>query len=365
MRVCDRGFALILVLVATATVFALAIQSGVVVRATTLEVIVLREREAASRGAHGAASLLVKSLLQSGSSTLDAEFAASGDADAAPPEEEDIELPPLVKAMLGDALKDLEDEAKDQIEQDNQSLNLASQGGAVSGRTNAVGAYRLLSRTIARAEPVTVQLPGDDLEYHIRLTDAGGQLSINTANEQQLDAYLEAVGVETLQRRRVIDQLLDWRDEDSVTRRYGMERSRYQALDISPRNGALRSIEELLYLPAMTRELFERIAPDCSVAGDESIHATSASREVLLSVPGVTAPITDRIIDLRTRGELTPESLEHALPVTADKARAMLRAEPGNVLRISVEVSGEARHRFEGIVVIDGNRIAALGLRPA
>ena len=83
MRVRDRGFALILVLVATATVFTLAIQSGVMVRATTIEVTVLREREQAQRGAHGAAALLIKSLLQPGAAVADPNAPGAGDAEPA------------------------------------------------------------------------------------------------------------------------------------------------------------------------------------------------------------------------------------------------------------------------------------------
>lgn len=365
MRVRGRGFALVLVLVATATVFALAIQSGVVVRATTLEVTVLRERDAARRGALGATSLLIKSMLTPAGASADQAPLGSSNSNDAPPDEDDIELPPLVKALLGDALKDLEEESKQQIEQDRESMALASQGGGVSGRTADAGAYKLLSTALAKTEPVPVRLPGDDIEYRIRLTDAGGLLPINTATDTQLDAYLDAIGLDPLDRRRIIDQILDWRDEDSVTRRYGMERARYKSLGISPRDAPLKSIEELLYLPAMTRELFDRIAPDLSVAGGVGIHAGSASRAVLLSVPGITPAVADRIVAIRTHGDLTPESLSDALPITANEARKTLRAEPGNVFQITVEAVGDATHRFRGIAVVDDSRIVALGLRPA
>ena len=365
MRVRDRGFALVLVLVATATVFALAIQSGVVVRATTLEVTVLRERDAALRGAHGAASLLVKSMLSPGAASSDTSLPGTNSGSKSPSDEADIELPPLVKALLGDALKDLEGQAKEHLEQDRESMTLASQGGAVSGRTARAGGYKLLSATLAQPEPVSVMLPGDDIEYRIRLTDAGGLLPINTANEAQLDAYLDAVGLDPLHRRRLIDQLLDWRDEDTVTRRYGMERARYDSLGITPRDAPLKSIEELLYLPVMTRELFDRIAPDLSIAGGVGIHAGSASRAVLLSLPDISPAIADRIIALRTQGRLDSESLDSALPITAKEARKTLRTEPGNVFQISVEAVGDATHRFKGIAVVDETRIVALGLRPA
>ena len=139
MRFRDRGFALILVLVATATVFALAIQSGAVVRATTLESAVLQERAAAQRGAKTAAALLLKSLTGSTAVLPDeAAAAGSGDANPALPDEDDLELPPIVKALLGDALGNLEEEAKEQFEEDRELLNRTAQGGGVAGSSSKV-----------------------------------------------------------------------------------------------------------------------------------------------------------------------------------------------------------------------------------
>lgn len=63
----------------------------------------------------------------------------------------------------------------------------------------------------------------------------------------------------------------------------------------------------------MTRRIYERIAPDCTVVGEGRIHAGTAPREILLSVPDMTSAAADAIIALRRVGELTDATLLEAL----------------------------------------------------
>ena len=51
------------------------------------------------------------------------------------------------------------------------------------------------------------------------------------------------------------DAILDWLDEDDVPRQYGAESEYYVSFNRSPRNGPIQSLDELLAVRAVTREL--------------------------------------------------------------------------------------------------------------
>ncbi len=126
--------------------------------------------------------------------------------------------------------------------------------------------------------------------------------------------------------------------------------------------------EELLFLPSMTRDIFDRIRDDLSLDGDGKVHAGSASREVLASLPGMTADVIDAILRLRMGGTLTEESLDSALSLVPKETRERLRARPSSVLRVRVEVwrprTGSETIGFEGLAVLNDQGLRALGLRP-
>lgn len=91
------------------------------------------------------------------------------------------------------------------------------------------------------------------------ITDENSKISINTASRGVLIKVLEFSGVEVGEERDIIaDSILDWIDQDSNHRINGAENDYYQDQDppYNAKNGMLESLEELLKVRGMTKELF-------------------------------------------------------------------------------------------------------------
>lgn len=371
MRVRRSGFALILVLIATAAVFALTMHGAVVSRTVMVESGAFVDRADAERGARSAAVLVLNGLVASTDRARDDDLEPLGfgqhDAAPAPPSKEDRDLPPIVKALLEAAGKQIEDEAHRHLDEEDRQITAVAESGGLAGRARRAGSYRVLASVGLPAAPVEVRLREDGPLYRVMITDASGLLAVNSVSERDFAAFLRAHGVEHPDDIAIAHQLLDWIDDDNFTRERGAEQPAYLVRGIICRNAPLHSLEEMLYFPGMTPEIFRRIRRDLAIAGDGRVHAGSASREVLLSIPGLTEPNVDQIIERRNRsGGLTQEVLDDILPIMAREARERLRAEPSNVLRILVEsrpISGPSRH-FEGLAILDDRGLASLAIRP-
>ena len=103
---------------------------------------------------------------------------------------------------------------------------------------------------------------GDDVAT-IAVRDASGLVDINTANPELLDTALRAAGVDEARRQTLVDVIQDWRDKDDLKHLNGVEDDDYAAAGVawSSRDSAVAAIDELKYLPGMTQDIFERLAP--------------------------------------------------------------------------------------------------------
>ncbi|MEO1129647.1 MAG: hypothetical protein AAFX05_08085, partial [Planctomycetota bacterium] len=162
----------------------------------------------------------------------------------------------------------------------------------------------------------------------------------------------------------ITDQILDWRDEDGVVRSAGAEQETYDELRVTCRNGTFATVEELLYLPAITPEVFHRLRDDVMLGGDGKAHVGTSPVAVLASLPGMSEPVLERLLALREQSPITPEMLERALPVTGDAMAEMLRLEPSGLVRILVEADDGTGRAFEGLASLGNDRIRMSELRP-
>jgi general secretion pathway protein K len=103
---------------------------------------------------------------------------------------------------------------------------------------------------------------GDDL-VTLAVRDSSGLVDINAANPELLDTALRAAGVDEARRPPLVDAIQDWRDKDDLARLNGVEDDDYAAAGMpwSSRDSAFATIDELKYLPGMTQDGFERLAP--------------------------------------------------------------------------------------------------------
>jgi len=126
------------------------------------------------------------------------------------------------------------------------------------------------------------------------------------------DSYYAGVLLRLLKRLKLptdlLDSLADWIDENEEPHRSGAEANWYQRLKppYLPRNGPLRTLEELRLLKGFTSATFEALRPYITVYADTSgspgapININTASSEVLASLDeALSDELVKRIIDRR------------------------------------------------------------------
>ena len=109
--------------------------------------------------------------------------------------------------------------------------------------------------TPAVPERLDVRVEPGRLSY--RLTDESARINLNRATRDVLDRLLQDLGAEKTDRDTIIDSIQDWRDPNEEHRLNGAESDYYLALPVPYRskNGDFNSVDELLQVRGMTREL--------------------------------------------------------------------------------------------------------------
>lgn len=160
---------------------------------------------------------------------------------------------------------------------------------------------------------------------------SGGGVDLNKADEKQLAAMFNSLGVDESTRNSLVDSILDWRDEDDFPRASGAEINDYTGVSYGkkrlPANAPFSTLQEVLMVKNMTSEIyFGRLDFDAStnqyrkipglrdvatVGSDRTqVDVNSAPADVLSAVPGVSAAAAAKIVSARkerpfdTRGDL-------------------------------------------------------------
>lgn len=178
-----------------------------------------------------------------------------------------------------------------------------------------------LNEAWARTEAIREQsrdyFDGGHLELVIE--DESGKININRLVQgNEFNAAVKGVLTRLLsqpefklQAQEVEDILCavkDWIDADSVVTGNGAENAYYQGLgkSVTVRNGPMESIDELLLVRGVTRELFhgtrERpgLARFLTVYGEGSVNINTAPKEVLRALsPAITEDAANRMDDYR------------------------------------------------------------------
>jgi general secretion pathway protein K len=210
-------------------------------------------------------------------------------------------------------------------------LGTLALGFSWSMRTEAMAARNGIDETRAyfqartgvnRAVVLLASLPADnvlaatitgedgDASYEVRVESESGKVDVNLVGEEVLHETLKKGGLPEEEAEGVRDAILDWRDDDDVPRPRGAERAEYGRMSesITPRNGRIRGIGELMYVKGVTKEFYEAfLSKAFTVHGNSAkVNFPRAPEIVLRSLPGVSAEAADRIVAGR-RGE-TPIS---------------------------------------------------------
>lgn len=142
----------------------------------------------------------------------------------------------------------------------------------------------------------------DGVPVRVEISDESAKIDINTGADPLLRGLLATVGAREDEVAKLVDAILDWRDPDSLRRPNGAEEPEYRSAGLSyrPGNAPFQAIEELQLVLGMRPDLYRKLAPHITVFSRQpGFASTLASREVLLSVPGVGAAAVDDYIAQR------------------------------------------------------------------
>ncbi|HEX4640415.1 MAG TPA: hypothetical protein VH252_03460, partial [Chthoniobacterales bacterium] len=192
---------------------------------------------------------------------------------------------------------------------------------------------------------------GPNQSYEARITGEGGRINLNAVltvglgdpNSPYLELlrrYLEVKGVELNDRDHMIDTLLDWVDPDNIVRLNGAE----DEPGYRPSNGLLKSLDEVKRIRGW-EEFTSRPDWDADFTLAQGvgpqIDVNWASRDVLLSLPGMVEGLADRFLQLR-RG---PDDLEGT-----DDDVLLTSAGPGGDVQIALGLRADQFIQLAGLI---------------
>lgn len=105
--------------------------------------------------------------------------------------------------------------------------------------------------------PRALRFGGTDLSVVIE--DERGKVPVNQIADEQVRALYEELGASGQELAIQTDSTLDWLDDDDEVRPDGAEYQYYADRGLRPRNGALRSVEELLLVRGITPRVLARL----------------------------------------------------------------------------------------------------------
>lgn len=355
MHVPRRAFALILVLLVSAAVFAVTMHGAVILRSATVETGAVGGKMEARRAARSAAILAMQGLIARPDSAAEPDPDSPLDADPSSPpgeaerQDEIPELPPIVRALLGDQA----DQIAEELEERNESRRLTR---STIGNRRTLG-NDLLERVGLPSEPLAFVI--DKRPVRISMTDAAGGIDVNTADGRTLRRLFEAHGMSPVEAEALANQILDWIDDDGFVRPRSLEAREYARAGVTPRNNPVPSLDELLYLPAMTPELFRELIRDLSVSTPGGPHLPTASREVLLA-HGFSPSDTELIIRTRVSGGIDPGAPPLGLSPSGRALLAEARVAPSPFVRLDIDVYPVLPEVGDQPMLEDGMRLSDL-----
>ena len=165
------------------------------------------------------------------------------------------------------------------------------------------GAEIALDPEVEAGDSVLTGSLGKNQTFDAHITGEGGRLNLtwivageNPQRVELLRKFLEVKGIDLNERESMIDSLLDFVDPDDIVRLNGAEASE----NYHPKNALLQQLDELKQVKNW--EAFTARADwdaDLTLYSSGPVDLASASRDVLLSLPGMNENIVDRFLELR------------------------------------------------------------------
>jgi general secretion pathway protein K len=136
----------------------------------------------------------------------------------------------------------------------------------------------------------------------VTLQDESGKIDLNRSAGPVLQALFEAAGLAPPEAQQLLDAMADYRDADHLRHVNGAEDPDYAAAGLAydAKDAPFAMTEELLQVPGMTRELFDRVAPYITVYSPRrDVNIATASPDVLRLLPYLTPARVDALLKQR------------------------------------------------------------------
>lgn len=157
--------------------------------------------------------------------------------------------------------------------------------------------------------------------------DESAKIDLNAAQDALLKGLLHNIGGQAPDvADRLVEAIKDWKDADEQRRPNGAEAPDYLAagLKYRPADGPFAVVGELQRVLGMSDELYARIADSLTVLSRQpGINFATASRNVLLAVPGATPEMVDAYLQLRAAAIAAKTPIPQ-FPVAGGTARAAI-----------------------------------------
>ncbi len=141
-----------------------------------------------------------------------------------------------------------------------------------------------------------------DTTLTISLYDESGKIDLNAASEPVLRELGQSLDLDTGEWGKIVDAILDWRDEDDLKRLNGAEDAAYEqaGLPYGAKNGFFQSIDEIQQVLGVDHSNYRKLASAITIyTGRDAINTEFAPRKAMLSLPGVLEQEVDALLATR------------------------------------------------------------------
>ncbi|MCG6551570.1 MAG: type II secretion system protein GspK [Candidatus Magnetominusculus sp. LBB02] len=199
--------------------------------------------------------------------------------------------------------------------------------------------------------------------YIVRIMPATAKIDLNAADEKLIRGLLKTLNVEPDTQDIIVDSIMDWKDEDDLTRLHGAESDYYMSLDepYKAKNGSFDSVEELLFVRGVTQDIFYGTDTQKGLrelitvySKSTKININAAPLEVLMSIPDLGEQYAKAIIEYRSQNLFkTNDEIKAVIPGAYQTAINYIDLNEGDVYTIeSVGILNNAASGIRAVAAV-------------
>lgn len=187
-------------------------------------------------------------------------------------------------------------------------------------------------------------------EFRAGVVDEESKINLNKAEAAVLARLLKyAARIENDNAQELSYNIIDWRDQDSNFGhpQFGAESDYYEDLDLpyACKNAPLDTLDELLLIKGLNRQIFDKISPYVTLHGSGAVNINTASRESLLAL-GVAERTVDKVMAYRA-------GTDEKLGTEDDAAFGQAQSIVTRLDQRSPPLDGEERARITDLVLAE------------